>query len=125
MHSRDVLATNFATVPDLVRRTAVERPSHVAVVQDDARGVRRLDYAALDELADRIAAALQRDGVQPRDTVAVCAATSIEYVALFVGVLRTGACIAPLPVSSTPESIAQMRADSGARIYVTDRELEA
>jgi acyl-CoA synthetase (AMP-forming)/AMP-acid ligase II len=124
MRADDVLEAAFGTVPDLVRRHAAERPSHVAVVQDDVHGVRRLDYAAFDALVDRIAAALQRDGVQPRDAVAVCAANSIAYAAFFIGVLRAGASVAPLSTSATAESLAQMRADSGARLYVTDRELD-
>src|SRR5262245_40888023 len=75
-------------------------------------------------MADRIAAALQRDGVEPRDAVAVCAGNSIEYVALFIGVLRAGACVAALPVSATAESIEQMRVDSGARLTFTDGDLQ-
>jgi acyl-CoA synthetase (AMP-forming)/AMP-acid ligase II len=120
----DVLDAPFTAVPDLVRRHAASRPSHLAVVQDDDRGVRGYDYAAFDALADRIAAALQRDGVRARDTVAVCAANSIEYAAFFIGVLRAGACVAPLPSSATPASLAQMRADSGAALYFTDHELD-
>ena len=124
MQSDKLPAAEFAAVPDLVRRNARVHPSHLAVLQDDARGVRRLEYAALDQLADRIAAALQRRGVQPRETVAVCAGNCIEYVALFVGVLRAGACLAALPASATTESLEQMRADSGARVHITDRDLE-
>ena len=124
MQSDNRLTPAFATVPDLVRKNALVRPSHIALLQDDARGVRQLDYAALDQLADRIAAALQREGVQPREIVAVCAGNSIEYVATFIGVLRAGASIAALPVSATAESIEQMRADSGARFYFTDHDLE-
>jgi long-chain acyl-CoA synthetase len=114
----------FGTVSQLVREVARERPQHPAVVQDDARGVRKLDYAAFDAHVDRIAAALQRQGVQPRDPVCVCAHNSIEYAAFFIGVLRAGGCVAPLPPSSTAESIAQMREDSGSRLYFTDKELE-
>jgi acyl-CoA synthetase (AMP-forming)/AMP-acid ligase II len=83
MQPPDVIDAAFTAVPDLVRRHAAERPSHLAVGQDDDRGVRSYDYAALDVLADRIAAALQREGVRPRDAVAVCAANSIEYAAFF------------------------------------------
>ena len=105
-------------------RHAAERPAHIAALQDDGRGVRRLDYAAFDALVDRIATTLQRDGVQPRDSVTVCAANSIEYAAFFIGVLRAGACVVPLPSSATPETIAEMREDSGAKVHVTDHELD-
>jgi acyl-CoA synthetase (AMP-forming)/AMP-acid ligase II len=115
MPSEHAPAPALVTLPDLVRRHAVERPAQPALVQDDADGVRQVDYATLDATVDRVAAALQRDGVGPRDVVSVCAGNSIEYVALFIGVLRAGACVAPLPSSATAESIALMQADSGAR----------
>jgi len=116
--------TPFADIAGLLRRNAHERPAHPALVQDDARGARTLDHAALDAMVDRIAARLQRDGVRPKDTVAVCAPNSIELGAFFFGVLRAGACVAPLPPSATPESIQRMRDDSGAKVYITERQLE-
>jgi acyl-CoA synthetase (AMP-forming)/AMP-acid ligase II len=121
--TEEIVAQRFAAVPDLVRLQARLRPRHAALVQDDSRGARTLDYAALDALADRIAAALQRDGVRPRDAVAVCAANSVEYGAFFIGVLRAGACVAAIPPSATPESIAQMRADSGSTLFFDDGRL--
>ena len=120
----EVLQAPFATVSELVRRNARERPRHRALVQDDARGLRFLDYAGLDALADRIAAALQRDGVAPREAVAACAATSVEYAAFFIGALRAGACVAPLPPSATAESIARMREDCGAKLTFTEAQFE-
>ena len=42
-------------------------------------GERSLSYGALDALMDRVAAALQRDGVRAgTDTVAICAGASVE-----------------------------------------------
>jgi acyl-CoA synthetase (AMP-forming)/AMP-acid ligase II len=120
-----ILELPFATVSDLVRRNARERPRHPALIQDDAHGERSWDYATLDALADRIAARLQREGVRPKEPVAVLAPNSLELGAFFIGVLRAGACAAPLPPSATPESIEQMRRDSGARVYVTESELAA
>lgn len=106
----------FGTLPELIREHAVERPEHAALVQEG----RALDYATLDRLMDRIAAALQRDGVQPRDCVSICAATSIEYAAVFLGALRAGAVIAPLAPSSTGEEIAAMAFDAGAKLMFID-----
>ena len=124
MTADEILQVPFATVSGLVRRNARERPRQRALVQDDARGERSLDFAALDALADRIAAALQREGLRPREALAACAGNSIEYAAFFVGALRAGACVAPLPPSAGAESIAKMRADSGAKLFYTERELE-
>ncbi len=42
-----------------------------------------LSYAALNAQMDRVAAALQRDGLQPGDTIAICAASSVRYAALY------------------------------------------
>jgi acyl-CoA synthetase (AMP-forming)/AMP-acid ligase II len=94
-------------------------------VQDDGAGGRQVDYAALDAMVDRISTALQRDGLGPRDVVTICAANSIEYVAVFIGVLRAGGCVAPLTPSATAESIALMEADSGATCAFDDRDLAA
>ena len=109
----------FDTIPDMIRRHAEARPDHDALIQDG----RRLSYAGLDALMDRIAAALQRDGVGPRESIAVCASTSIDYAALFVGALRAGVAVAPIAPSSTPDSIATMVADSGAKLFFLDAEV--
>ena len=112
----EVLAQDFRTLPELIRLHAGQRPGHAALSQDG----RSLNYRALDELADRIAAALQRDGVKPRQVIAICAGTSIEYSAVFVGALRAGAAVAPLAPSSTAASIATMVADAGATLFFVD-----
>src|SRR5687767_11809434 len=113
MAGTDVLESAFMTLPELVRRQAAERPRHKALVQDDLSSERSVTCAELDALMDRIAAALQRDGVRPQESIAVCGANSIEYAALFFGALRAGVAIAPLAPSSTPESLARMVEDSG------------
>jgi acyl-CoA synthetase (AMP-forming)/AMP-acid ligase II len=115
----EILRSEFTPFPELIRVHALQRPRHPALLQDG----RALDYAALDERMDRVAAALERDGVRPGDAVAICAATSIEYATVFLGALRAGAVVAPLSPSSTPESLATMAGDSGARLLFTDEKL--
>src|ERR1700704_3485919 len=95
------LESPFATVPDLVRHQAQERPQHTAILQEDP-APRSIDYRTLDALMDRAAAALQRDGVEPTEAIAMCGPNSIEYALLFLGALRAGVAIAPLAPSSTP-----------------------
>jgi acyl-CoA synthetase (AMP-forming)/AMP-acid ligase II len=70
---------------------------------------------------DRIGAALQRDGVGPGEAISVCATTSLEYAALFLGALRVGVAVAPLAPSSTPEQLAGMVADCKARLFFSDQ----
>ncbi|MBI5276879.1 MAG: acyl--CoA ligase [Burkholderiales bacterium] len=111
----------FQAVPDLIRQHARARPAQAALRQ--AR--RKLSWAELDALADRVAAALQRDGVRPTQAIAICGANSIEYVAVFIGALRAGVAVAPLPVGPLPEQLAGMAADSEARFLFVDESVPA
>jgi len=100
----------------LIRAHAHLRPGKAAMIQDD----RRISYAELDALMDRIAAALQRDGVRPGEAIAICAATSIEYGAVFMSGSRVGVGIAPLAPSSTPQSLMTMIEGCGAKLVFLD-----
>ncbi|MES2095871.1 MAG: class I adenylate-forming enzyme family protein [Pseudomonadota bacterium] len=121
MSADALLASDFATLPDLIREQAKERGARIAVA--DARA--SYTYAQLDTMMDRIAAALQRDGVEQGQSVAIIASASVEYAAVFVGTLRAGCVAAPLAPSSTPESLAAMIADCGAPIVFVDGENQA
>jgi len=107
-----ILARSFGNFADLVRRHAARRPGHAALVQDE----RWVSYAELDRSMDRVAGALRSDGIGPRDTVAICAANSIEYALLFLGALRGGAVAALVPPTAGADSIAKMVVDSHARL---------
>jgi acyl-CoA synthetase (AMP-forming)/AMP-acid ligase II len=107
---------DFIALDALVGQTAAIAPDRIAVID----GERQLSYDDLDELIDRVAAALQADGLQPRDVISICAPSSIEYVAIFLGALRAGVAVAPLAPSSTPHDFAAMVKDSGAKILFMD-----
>ena len=106
----------FGTLSDLIRGHAVSQSDHAALVQDE----RTLSYGELDALMDRVAAALQRDGIQARESIAICAGTSIEYAAVYLGALRAGVVVAPLAPSCTAEELAGMAADAGAKLLFLD-----
>ncbi|KPF94120.1 4-coumarate--CoA ligase [Rhodopseudomonas sp. AAP120] len=107
---------DFITLDALVQKTAQAAPDRLAVID----GERKLRYTEFDALIDRVAAALQRDGVKPTDTISVCGLSSIEYAATFLGALRVGVAVAPLAPSSTPHDFAAMVKDSAAKILFTD-----
>jgi long-chain acyl-CoA synthetase len=109
----------YGTIPDLIRHHAAERPGHAALVH----GARTLDYRALDALMDRVAAALQRDGLESGAAIAICAASSIEYLVLFLGALRAGIAVAPIAPSMTAASLAAMVADCGAKHLFLDQDV--
>ncbi|MGL6108897.1 MAG: class I adenylate-forming enzyme family protein [Rubrivivax sp.] len=106
----------FRAIADLVREHAAARPRQPALVQADEC----IDYGQLDALMDRVAASLQRDGIQPGATIAVCAHSSPRYAAVFLGALRAGVAVAPLAPSVTAEQFASMLSDSGAKLLFAD-----
>lgn len=109
--------TPFTAITDLVREHAQQRPAQPALND----GSQSLTYAELDALMDRVAAALQRDGLQPGDSIAICAAASARYATLYMGALRAGVVVAPLAPSVTRESFDAMLRDAGAQWLFVDR----
>ena len=107
---------DFRPIVDTIAATARRAPGRRALSDEQ----RSLTYAELDALMDRVAASLQRDGVAPRATIAICASSSVKYLAVFLGALRAGVVVAPLAPGSTPESLAAMIADCGARLLFLD-----
>ena len=99
---------DFGAIADLVRLHAQQSPARPAL----ADATRELSYGALDALMDRIAASLQRDGLNAGDAIAICAASSVNYAAVFLGALRAGIAVAPLAPGSTPASLARMIEDA-------------
>ncbi|TPG12448.1 class I adenylate-forming enzyme family protein [Sphingomonas oligophenolica] len=112
----DMLARDFATLPDLIATHARDLGAKTAVADEDGS----ISYADLDAAMDRIAAALQRDGIAPGAAIAIVAAPSIDYAIVFLGALRAGGVAAPIAPSATPASIAAIIADCGAPIVFVD-----
>jgi long-chain acyl-CoA synthetase len=110
----------FSDMASRIRLHAMQAPDRPALIE----GARRLDYAALDRQMDRIAAALQRDGVAPGEAVGICAASSIEYACVFLGALRAGVAVAPLAPGATPASLHRMLADADAKLLFTARDVD-
>lgn len=110
------LPPEFLTLSSLIRRHGETAPKRVALEIGSAS----LDYAGLDQWMDRIAAALQGTGIRSGEVIAICADTTIEYAAMFLGALRAGVVVAPLPLGSTGDSLARMMRDAGAKLVATD-----
>lgn len=110
MNIENYVQRDFGTFSDLVALQARAKPDAAALICGD----RTASYAELDARSDRVAAALQRDGVRRRDVAAVCAASSIDYVVVMIGTVRAGAAISPLSPSATPAQLQAMLEDSGA-----------
>jgi acyl-CoA synthetase (AMP-forming)/AMP-acid ligase II len=106
----------FTPMGALVRRHGEERRCAPAITV----GPETLGWGALAGRAGRVAASLQRDGLKPGDAIAIVSGTSCDYVALYLGALTAGVCVAPMPPSATPAQIAAMVRDSGAPLLFLD-----
>ncbi|MEJ8811458.1 class I adenylate-forming enzyme family protein [Variovorax ureilyticus] len=111
-----IATQEFDTIARLIRTHAAQAPGRTALV--DAAD--SLDWGSLDALMDRVAASLQRDGLRAGDAIAICASSSVNYAAVFLGALRAGVAVAPLAPGSTPASLARMIEDAGARLLFVD-----
>jgi acyl-CoA synthetase (AMP-forming)/AMP-acid ligase II len=106
----------FRPLTDLLREHARSRPEHPALVQ----GAHRLSWRELDALMDRVAAALQRDGLVAGDAVVLAGAMTPTLAAVFLGALRAGIVVAPLATSVTRETFAAMRRDAAPKRLFVD-----
>lgn len=105
----DSVHTRFAAV-------AAEYPDRVAL--SDAAGT--LTYAELDRAADRAAADLLARGVTAEEPVAISLSRGSRYVIAMLAVLKAGAMIVPLEPEMPAERIADILAQSGARIIIDE-----
>ena len=107
---------SFAPVIEQIVAQCAARPGQVALVESG----RSISYGELGQRIDRVAASLQRDGVQAGESVALCATSTLDYVVAMLGVLRCGAVAVPLPNSATAQVLAGLLADCGARQVFVD-----
>ncbi|SIR32013.1 nonribosomal peptide synthetase DhbF [Rhizobium sp. RU20A] len=104
------------TLPDLFERQVAETPTALAAVSDTVS----LDYAGLDQAANRVAARLIEAGIRHGDTVGVCLDRSVEGIAALIGILKAGATYLPLDPAYPAERLAGMIADARAVALITD-----
>jgi acyl-CoA synthetase (AMP-forming)/AMP-acid ligase II len=105
-----MLPDHFTPLPDLIRLHAGQGGKPAIICGDHVLG-----WADLDARMDRVAAAMARDGLRHGDCIAIAAAMSADYLVLWLGALRAGLAVAPLPGSAAPETIAAMAEDADAR----------
>jgi long-chain acyl-CoA synthetase len=92
---------------------ARQRPAAEAVVC----GPRRLTYAELDGLANRVANGLCTLGLEPGDHVALTCPNLPYFPIVYFGILKAGCVVIPLNVLFKPREIAYHLQDSDARAY--------
>ncbi|PJG46498.1 hypothetical protein CAF53_20260 [Sphingobium sp. LB126] len=103
------MSNDVIFLSELIAEHARSAPERPAILIDD----RHIGYGELDVLVDRAAASLRRDGAGRGDRMAICAATSAEYLIAFLGALRNGMAAVPLPVAAAVGQLDRMIRDSG------------
>jgi amino acid adenylation domain-containing protein len=85
-----------------------------------------LSYKALNEEAGRLATYLQQTySLKQGDIAAFCLERSEKLLVVMLGILKTGAAYLPVDVRTPAERISYMLEDSGAKVLITDKMLEA
>ena len=106
----------FLPFPAMIAAHAATMPGATAFRVDE----RTLSWKTLHEHVVQVGQALVRAGVTPGDRVAVLASPSLAYVECLFGILAARACIVPLPVSASIETLEALLADCGARLLFLD-----
>jgi len=76
------------------------------VYQRPGHEVARVTLGELESLTNRVANGLTRLGIQPGDAVAMDMPMTVEAVAIYLGIVRTGAAAVSIAESFAPEEIA-------------------
>ncbi|HEX2569781.1 MAG TPA: non-ribosomal peptide synthase/polyketide synthase [Polyangia bacterium] len=94
-------------------------PRAIALVD----GTRSLDYAELDERANRLAHTLRDLGVRPETPVGICIERSWEMVVGLLGILKAGGVYVPLDPAYPEERLGFVIDDARVRFVVTQAHL--
>jgi len=97
-----MLPSNMTLIHHFLEESARKHPNKTALIHDQARAT----YEQINVMANRIARALTGMGVGADTRVAVILHNSIEYVAAYYGVLKTGAAFVSLSTDIRADKLA-------------------
>jgi len=106
-------------IPRLIAAAAARFAERPALVCEE----RRLTWGEFDARCRRLANALIDLGIGRGDNVLILSRNSSAYVETYAGILRAGACAAPLPSMATTEALRRMAEDSGAKAFFVSAEM--
>jgi fatty-acyl-CoA synthase len=109
------------TITDAMNWWARVMPNAVAL----DFGEDRTTYLEYRDWSERIAADLTLRGVRPGDRVGICAANSLQYCVLILGIMRAGGIVVPLNMRYTPHELSEILEDTGPVLVVADEDRTA
>lgn len=104
-----------ATIPGLIARAADQFGARTAIEE----AALRMDYRALAHAAQRAAAALIAQGVQPADRVAIWAPNRHEWIVIALGISLAGATLVPINTRFKAAEAGYLLEKSRARLLFT------
>ncbi len=119
------LANSTATFDDLFRRAGVRLPDAVALADSPNRedvthnAPRTLTFAQADQAISALAARLRELGLQTDTVVATQLPNTVESVIAFLGSLRAGMIVAPIPLLWRRHDIVAALRKVGAKAIIT------
>lgn len=106
-------------------QTLVDRLRTFELTQPDVPAIagegETVSWQSFGARSDRIAAALRTAGVGLGDRVAILMGSTPIFPVLVAGILKAGGSAVPMPTLVSPDTIALMLADSGARVLFVSR----
>ncbi|MEG0681463.1 MAG: amino acid adenylation domain-containing protein [Eubacterium sp.] len=107
------------TMVDLIRQQCEKTPERNAVICKD----HCLTYKELDDLSERLALTLAKEGVKPETPVGIMVNRTEIFPVCTIGVLKAGGACQPLDSNYPEERLQYMLDDSGASLVIMDENL--
>ena len=108
-----MISPRKASVSLALEATTSILPQHEAII--DSYG--RFTYSQINDLANQVANGLIKSGIVPGDKIAVSCPNNHYFVAIYFGILKTGAVVVPLNILLTQREIKYHLINSDARGY--------
>ncbi|RJO72370.1 amino acid adenylation domain-containing protein [Nocardia panacis] len=102
------------TLTALLQARAAATPDAIAVVAEDLE----LTFDGLNRRANRLAHHLIGAGIGPEDIVALCLASSVEFLIAAIAVLKAGAAYLPIDPAYPDERIAYLLSDAAPALVL-------
>jgi long-chain acyl-CoA synthetase len=110
---------DFKNLGDLIRRD--RDLTKIAIVDlGGEQGPRDFTFAQLDTMANGVARALAKRGLQRGDRIALLSANRAEYIAAYYGIMRAGLVAVPVNFKFPRDTIRFIIRDSGAKLVFCD-----
>lgn len=106
-------------IEDILRQSAKRLDNKTVLIAGD----KRLSYAELDDLSDRLAASLWSQGVMRGDRVLVFMSNCWEATVAIYAILKAGAVFSPINASTKADKLAYIIENCRARMVIAQEKL--